>query len=115
MKLVADDVELVFAARVPERGSDEEAVELRLGQREGALELDRVLVARTMNGSLSSRVTPSIVTWRSAIASSSADCVFGIARLISSTRTTCAKIGPALNSKSRACWFQIERPVTSVG
>jgi hypothetical protein len=35
------------------------------------------------------------VTWRSAIASSSADCVFGIARLISSTSTTFAKTGRA--------------------
>ena len=38
--------------------------------------------------------TPSTVTCRSAIASSSADCVFGVARLISSTSTTFAKIGP---------------------
>ena len=37
---------------------------------------------------------PSTVTCRSAIASRSADCVFGIARLISSTSTTLAKIGP---------------------
>ncbi len=39
-------------------------------------------------------MTPSTVTWRSAIASSSADCVRGIARLISSTSTMFAKIGP---------------------
>ena len=51
------------------------------------------------------RVTPSTVTCRSAIASSSADCVFGIARLISSTSTTFAKIGPGRNSKSRVCWL----------
>src|SRR3989449_583313 len=59
-------------------------------------------VARTRNGSGRTRVWPSIVTWRSAIASSSADCVFGIARLISSTRTTFAKSGPRRNSKSRS-------------
>ena len=43
-------------------------------------------------------VTPSTVTWRSAIASSSADCVFGIARLISSTSSTLANTGPGRNS-----------------
>ena len=72
-------------------------------------------VAMTRKGSRSGRVTPSTVTCCSAIASSRADCVFGIARLISSTRTTFAKIGPALNSKSRSRWLKIERPVTSVG
>ena len=60
-------------------------------------------------------MTPSTVTCCSAIASSSADCVFGIARLISSTRTTLANTGPGLNSKSRSRWLKIERPVTSVG
>ena len=39
-------------------------------------------------------MTPSTVTCRSAIASRSADCVFWVARLISSTSTTLAKIGP---------------------
>ena len=60
-------------------------------------------------------MTPSIVTCCSAIASSSADCVFGIARLISSTRTTFANTGPGRNSKSRSRWSKTERPVTSVG
>ena len=41
VKLVADDVELVFAARVPERGSDGGRAAPRAA--EGALELDRVL------------------------------------------------------------------------
>ena len=36
----------------------------------------------------------------SCIASSSADCVFGVARLISSASTTLAKIGPGWNSKN---------------
>ena len=56
-------------------------------------------VASRRNGDGSARVTPSTVTCCSAIASSSADCVFGVARLISSTRTTFAKIGPGRNSK----------------
>ena len=72
-------------------------------------------VAMSRKGDGSSRVTPSTVTWFSAIASSSADWVFGVARLISSTRTTFAKIGPARNSKSRERWSKIESPVTSVG
>ena len=42
----------------------------------------------------------SIVTWRSCIASSSAACVFGGARLISSARRRFAKIGPGRNSNS---------------
>ena len=51
-------------------------------------------VATTRNGSSSGYVTPSIVTWHSCIASSSADCVFGDARLISSTSRTFVKTGP---------------------
>jgi hypothetical protein len=62
-------------------------------------------VAISRNGSGTGRVTPSTVTCRSAIASSRADCVFGIARLISSTSTTFAKIGPGRNSKSRSFWL----------
>ncbi len=56
-----------------------------------------------------------MVTWRSSIDSSSADCVFGDARLISSPITTCAKIAPGLNSKSRRCWSQMDTPVMSEG
>ncbi len=63
----------------------------------------------------SSRVTPSTVTCCSAMASSSADWVFGVARLISSTSTTLANTGPGRNSKSRVLWSKIESPVTSVG
>ena len=36
-----------------------------------------------------------------------ADWVLGVARLISSTRTTCAIIGPGLNSKSEVLWLKI--------
>ena len=45
-------------------------------------------------------VVPSTVTWRSCIASSSAACVFGGARLISSASRRLAKIGPGRNSNS---------------
>ena len=62
-------------------------------------------VARTRNGRSSGRVVPSIVTCRSCIASSSAACVFGGARLISSARSRFVKTGPGLNSKSDARWL----------
>ena len=47
--------------------------------------------------------------------SSSADCVFGEARLISSPTTTLAKTGPGLNSKSRRSWLNALTPVMSLG
>ena len=49
------------------------------------------------------------------MASSSADCVFGDARLISSTRRTFANTGPGLNSNSFVRWLKTLTPVTSVG
>ena len=51
-------------------------------------------VAMTMNGGGRARLAPSTVIWRSSIASSSADCVFGDARLISSASTMLANSGP---------------------
>ena len=72
-------------------------------------------VAISRNGLGSGLLVPSTVTWRSAMPSSSADCAFGSARLISSTSRTLAKIGPGRNSNRRSCGSQTERPVTSVG
>ena len=72
-------------------------------------------VASTMNGRGSGRVSPSVVTWRSCIASSSAACVFGGARLISSASRRLAKIGPGRNVNSLARWSKIDEPVTSDG
>ena len=51
-------------------------------------------VASVMNGRSSGYETPSIVTWSSCMHSSSAACVFGDARLISSTSRMFAKTGP---------------------
>ena len=56
-------------------------------------------VAITMNGASSRRLTPSAVIWRSSIASSSADWVFGEARLISSASTMLAKSGPGFEAE----------------
>ena len=59
-------------------------------------------VARTTKGFGSARVCPAIETWRSAITSSSADCTFAGARLISSANTKLAKTGPhSISNSSR--------------
>src|SRR5260221_737269 len=49
------------------------------------------------------------------MASSRADWVLGVARLISSARTIWLITGPARNSKLLLCWLKIETPVTSEG
>ena len=54
-------------------------------------------VASTRNGSGRGRLSPSTETCRSCMASSRADCVRGVARLISSTSRTFVKIGPGMN------------------
>ena len=53
-------------------------------------------VAMTKKGSGSWRVSPSMLTWPSSIASRRAAWVFGGARLISSASTTFANTGPRL-------------------
>src|SRR4051794_7467136 len=72
-------------------------------------------VARTMNGRASSCVWTSTVTLRSCMHSSRPDCVFGEARLISSTSTMFAKIGPGRNSKRLSRWLKTFVPTTSAG
>ena len=72
-------------------------------------------VAITMKGVPSVCVSVSTVTCRSSMHSSSADWVFGEARLISSPSTMLAKIAPGLNSKSPVSWLKTLTPVTSVG
>ena len=57
----------------------------------------------------------STVTCRSSMHSSSADCVLGEARLISSPTTMLAKTPPGRNSNSRVFWLKTETPVTSEG
>ena len=59
-------------------------------------------VAMTMNGSGSGRACPSMVTCRSSIASSSAACVFGGVRLISSASSRLVNTGPSRNRNSPA-------------
>src|SRR6202035_4768038 len=72
-------------------------------------------VASTMNGRGSVCVCASTVTCASFIASSSADCVFGVVRLISSARTMLAKMGPGLKSNRWSIWLNmLERAMKRV-
>ena len=61
-------------------------------------------VARTKKGRGSGWPTVPTVTTCSCMASSNADCVLGVARLISSASTRLAKIGPGWNWKARPPW-----------
>jgi len=71
-------------------------------------------VAKTVKVAESGWLTPSTVTVRSCIASSSAAWVFAGARLISSASTRSAKIGPG--RKVNSCDpVRIETPVMSAG
>src|SRR3954467_10214778 len=72
-------------------------------------------VAMTRNGRASSCEWTSTVTRRSCMHSSRPDCVLGEARLISSTITTLAKIGPGRNSKRSSRWLKTLVPTTSAG
>ena len=92
---------------IAELDRHQEAVELRLRQRIGADLLDRVLRGDDEEriGQLA-RLRRPCETCRSSIASSSALCVFGGARLISSASTTELKIGPGW--KRNACAALVE-------
>ena len=68
-----------------------------------------------MKGCGRTRRCDSTVTAPSFIASSSADCVFGVARLISSASTTLANTGPGWNSKRSLPAWKTEIPITSAG
>src|SRR5438270_11719854 len=72
-------------------------------------------VATTMNGRGTRYTVASVVTVRSCMTSSSADWVFGEARLISSASTMLAKTGPGRKLKLPVDWSNTDTPVTSVG
>ncbi|GIX12043.1 MAG: hypothetical protein KatS3mg118_0002 [Paracoccaceae bacterium] len=80
----------------------QEPVELRLGQRVGALLLDRVLRRQHVEGRGSECIWPATVTRRSCIACSSADWVRGLARLISSAISSWQKTAPRRNGSAPA-------------
>ncbi len=68
-----------------------------------------------MNGMGNWWLVPSALTWRSSIASSSADWVFGEARLISSASTMLANSGPGWNTKLSLARWKTLTPTRSVG
>ena len=95
-----DDGRLLADARVVDEDLHQEAVDLRLGQRVGALGLDRVLGRHHDERQRAPvNVVPPIVTCCSCITSSSADWTFAGARLISSASTKLANTGPSSVSK----------------
>ena len=69
----------------------------------------------TKNGQGRARVSPSTLTCFSSIASSSADCVLGLARLISSASSTCANTGPGWNTKRSCPRSYTDTPDRSLG
>ena len=60
-------------------------------------------------------MAPSTVTCFSSIASSSALCVLGLARLISSASSTCANTGPGWNTKDSLPRSYTDTPSRSLG
>ena len=94
VQVTLENPHFLVAGRVVDVHLHEEAIELRLGQRVGALVLEGVL-RRQHQERVGQRVRVSpMVTWRSCMASSSALCTLAGARLISSASTRLAKIGP---------------------
>ena len=76
-------------------------------------------VAITKKGLGSGRLRPVMVTWRSAMASSRADWVLGVARLISSASSSWVNTGPSRNTSLRVpVWGSSSRmwvPTMSAG
>ena len=99
-----DDLLLFLLVRVVDRDVEHEPVELRLGQRVGPFQLDRVLRRQDEERRLEGEgLRPPAVTCFSCIAWSSAACVLGGVRLISSARIRLAKIGPADELERAPC------------
>ena len=88
MPLLPHHLELRLLSRVAEARAQEEAIELRFGEREGSLVLDRVLGGDQQErlGQLSRDTVDRDLTLAPS-PRAARDWVFGVARLISSTRT----------------------------
>ena len=86
------------AVGITEADAHQEAIELRLGQRKGPDLRQRVLRGDHEKWRRQRPRQPIDRNLLSSIASSSADCVFGLARLISSANSTSVKIGPGWNA-----------------
>jgi hypothetical protein len=99
-----DDLDLLVARRDREQHDlEQEAVELGLGQRVGALVLDGVLGRGHEEGHRQRTGYAVDDTWRSSIASSSAAWVLGGVRLISSASRRLVKTGPSRKEKVELC------------
>ena len=96
------DLELLSAVGDGQHDLEQEPVELGLGEGIGAFVLDRVLGGGDEERPRQRARTPSTETWPSSIASSSADCVLGGVRLISSASSRLVKTGPSRNDELAA-------------
>ncbi len=106
---------LLLEGRVADLELEQEAVELGLGQRVGALVLDRVL-GGDHDERIGQRVgAPSMETWRSSIDSSSAAWVFGGVRLISSASSRLVNTGPSRKRNVPSRGSKMTWPMTSDG
>ena len=76
---------------------------------------DGFCVAMTRNGCGNARVSRSMVTARSSIACSRADCVFDGARFSSSASSSWVKTGPSRMAKLPLSRLKTDRPVISAG
>jgi hypothetical protein len=104
-----DDLHFVRGAQVIENGIEQEAVELRFGQRVGAFEFDGVLRGQHEEGRRQLVLMPRTVQESSCMASSSADCVLGGVRLISSASRMLPKMGPGRTSSGDGRWWDLPR------
>ena len=95
--------------------SEEEAVELGVGQRIRAFVFERVLGSKCLKGASSSMGDPSNVTCRSCMTSRRAACVFAGARLISSANNRFVKTGPRRVTNSPDRMSYITWPTMSLG
>ena len=109
-------VDLVLTRRDRQDDLEQEAVELGLGQGVGALVLDGVLGGgdHERHGQRAGRPRRP-TTWRSSIASSREDWVFGGVRLISSASRRLVKTGPSRKGKSLVRASKTSEPVMSPG
>ena len=106
---------LLIAGRIPDLELQHEAVHLRFRRCVGALLFDRILRSQNQEQLRQGKVWSPIVTWRSCMDSSSADCTFAGARLISSASTRLANTGPRRMEKDPVCGLKICVPTTSAG
>ena len=100
-----DDRVLLRRGRITHEHLHHESVDLRLGQRIGAVGLDRVLGRHHQERLRYGNVSRPMVTCRSCITSSNALCTLAGARLISSASSRLVNTGPSETSNSPVRWW----------